>query len=595
MTPRKKAEGSADELAMIGENPNVSAKTVTAETVAAEEKPKAKRVTKAAVKKSDSADRVTKPVKAKKTTGVAQTKTKAKSKKKKEDECMVAFIASECVPFAKTGGLADVVGTLPQELKRLGTDVCVFLPFHRVIKEKYRMEVEHVTFFYINLGWRTKFVGVEKLLYNGVTYYFIDNEDYFGGPIYMGQEPEGEQYAFFCRAVLESMLRLELYPDLFHLNDWQTAVISLLIKTQYQATPLAEAKSLLTIHNMMYQGQYSFDFVQSLLGIDSAYYTPEFMEANGCANFLKAGLIFADMIGTVSPSYAEELKYKSFACGLDGIMNARSHQTVGILNGIDTVEYNSEIDIHIAANYTARDLSGKRACREALIKEMGLDVSEDTPIIGIVSRLTPQKGFDLIQCVFHEMMEQDVAIVILGTGDKVYEDFFVSMEQEYKGRICAYIGYNNEIAHHIYAGSDLFLMPSLFEPCGISQMIAQRYGTLPIVRETGGLRDTVLPFNEFTGEGTGFSFSNYNAHDMLEVIKYALWCMNDEEKKNTLIQNAMACDNSFAVSAKKYNQLYDSMLADPEPEPEVQPEPEIQPEPEVQPEQEIEVEQAAQE
>lgn len=574
MTPRKKVEESAEEIKLTKPARTKKVSDTLSDT---EEKPKAKKAPKTAKSKvkaekdgttAETAleEGAAKPAKATKKAAGAKPKAKAKPKKKKEDGNMIAFIASECVPFAKTGGLADVVGTLPQELKHLGTDVCVFLPFHRVIKEKYRMEAEHVTFFYINLGWRTKFVGVEKLLYNGVTYYFIDNEDYFGGPIYMGQEPEGEQYAFFCRAVLEAMIRMELYPALFHLNDWQTAIIPLLIKTQYQSTPLCDAKSMLTIHNMMYQGQYSFDFVQSLLGIDSAYYTPEFMEANGSANFLKAGLVFSDMIGTVSPTYAQELKYKNFAYGLEGIMNARSHQTIGILNGIDTVDYNPETDPYLAGHYSPRDLSGKRACKEALIEEMRLDISPDTPIIGIVSRLTPQKGFDLIQCVFHEMMEQDVAIVLLGTGDRWYEDFFAGMEHEYKGRVCSYIGYNNEVAHHIYAGSDLFLMPSLFEPCGISQMIAQRYGTLPIVRETGGLKDTVLPFNEFTGEGTGFSFANYNAHDMLEVIKYALWCLNDEEKKNTLIQNAMACDNSFAASAQKYNEIYKEMLTEPDKE-----------------------------
>lgn len=529
---------------------------VKTEATPAVKKPEAKKTAtkKPATKKTAEAKKPALPK------ATADKKVETSTPKKEGSVAMpkkkVVLVGSECVPFAKTGGLADVLGTLPSELNKLDVDACVFLPFHKVIKDKYRMDTEHVTFFYINLGWRTKFVGVEKLVLNGVTYFFIDNEDYFGGPIYLGKQPEGEQYAFFCRAVLEAMLRMDFIPDVIHLNDWQTAMIAMLLRTQYQATALNGVKTLFTIHNMMYQGMYGFDFVQSLLGVDTRYYTPEFIEANGCANFMKAGLVFCDRISTVSPTYASELCDPYYAYNLEGILNARAHETSGILNGIDISDYNPETDVHIPAHFSKTNLKGKEENKRILMEKLGLHYSKDTPLIGIVSRLTSQKGFDLIKSIFHELMALNVSVVLLGTGDKEYEAFFGRMENEYRGRVCAYIGYNNEVAHQIYAGADLFLMPSKFEPCGISQMIAQRYGTLPIARETGGLKDTVLPYNEYTGEGTGFTFTNYNSHDMLDMIKYALYSFEDPKKRDKLIQNAMNCDNSFAVSAKKYRDLY---------------------------------------
>lgn len=472
----------------------------------------------------------------------------------------VLFVASECVPFAKTGGLADVVGTLPQEISKLGMDARVFLPFHRVTKNKYGDQVEHIAAFTICLGWRNHYVGIERLILNGVTYYFIDNEYYFGGPIYRGGEAEGEQYAFFTRAVLESLFTLNYFPDVIHCNDWQSAMIPMLIKTQYDETPLGSTKTLFTIHNIMYQGAYDFGFVWDLLSVDSKYYRPNCIELNGSANFMKAGIVFADKISTVSPSYAHEIRDPYFSYGMDGILNARCSDLCGILNGIDTDEFNPETDVHIKNHFSASNLAPKTKEKESLIKDMGLTISADTPLIGLVSRLTPQKGLDLIMRVFKEIMEEDVGVILLGSGDEIYENFFREMEHEYKGRVCSYIGYDNNLAHRIYAGADLFLMPSKFEPCGISQMIALRYGCLPIVRETGGLKDTVIPFNVYTGEGNGFTFTNYNAHDMLEVIRIAIDTVKNDEHKATLINHAMKDDYSFAISAKKYLDLYESML-----------------------------------
>ena len=472
----------------------------------------------------------------------------------------ILLAGAECMPFAKTGGLADVLGTLPGELVKLGLDARVILPYHKVIKEKYGDQIVHLTDFTVRLGWRSQYVGVETLTLNGVVFYFIDNEYYFGGPIYKGGEPEGEQYAFFTRAVLESLERIGFIPDVIHCNDWHSALIPMLIKTQYWNTPLKDCKTLFTIHNMMYQGKFPFGFVNDLLDIEPRYYSSEYLEAYGCANFMKAGLVFADKISTVSPTYAEELQLAYYAYGLEGILNARKNDLTGILNGIDTKEFDPASDRYIRYHYSAEELSGKAENKKALLTSMGLTSDPSVPLIGMVSRLTSQKGFDLIMRVFNEIMKEDVSILLLVTGDPAYESFFRGMEHAYKGRVCSYIGYDNALAHQIYAGSDLFLMPSQFEPCGISQMISLRYGTLPVVRETGGLRDTVRPYNEFTGEGNGFTFCNYNAHDMLEVIRLGLDTVKRPETHEMLMKRAMNEDNSFIRSAQKYRELYLSLI-----------------------------------
>lgn len=476
------------------------------------------------------------------------------------DRKKILLVGAECAPFAKAGGLADVIGTLPKELNRLGLDARVMMPFHKVIKERYRMETEHVCDFYTKLGMKPCFVGIEKLVRDGVTFYFVDNEEYFWGPLYRGGLAEGEQYAFFARAVCEALDRINFVPDVVNCNDWHTGMIPMLLKTQYQHRAQGHCKTVFTIHNMMYQGQFSFQQIKDWLGIEDRYNTAEFIENYGCASFMKAALVFCDRISTVSPSYAQEIRMPYYAYKLEGILNARAHDTWGIVNGINTEEFNPANDICIGHHYDANDISNKFRVKEDLLHELGLNIWATTPLIGMVTRLTSQKGIDLLMQVFDEIMQQDVAFAILGTGDPMYENFLREMENRYKGRVCAYIGYSNEVAHRIYAGADLFLMPSKFEPCGISQMIAQRYGTLPIVRETGGLRDTVQPYNEYTGEGNGFSFANYSAYEMLNIIKYALWVIKDEGKRVQLVKNAMNVDNSFANSARKYYDMYMGLL-----------------------------------
>lgn len=478
-----------------------------------------------------------------------------------EKRVKVLLAGAECAPFAKIGGLADVLGTLPQELIRLGMDARVILPFHSQIKAKYAEKTEHVADFHIDLGWRKdKYVGVEKLVKDKVTYYFIDSNDYFSGPVYKGGMGEGEQYAFFSRAVLECLDKIGFMPDLLQCNDWHTAVIPMLIKTQYEGRPQGKIKTVYTMHNLMYQGVFSFGTVQDWLNIDSRYYHPDYMELNGCANFVKSALVFADKLSTVSPSYAEEIKTPYYACNLEGMLNKRAGDLVGIVNGIDINEWDPATDPHTPYHFDRNDLTGKRQNKEALYRELGLTVPVDTPLIGMVSRMTEQKGFDLVMRVFDEIMEDDVAIVLVGTGDYKYEHFFWEMERKYKGRVCSYLAYSNAVAHRVYAASDLFLMPSKFEPCGISQMIAMRYGTLPVVRETGGLRDTVFPYDEQNGQGNGFSFANFNAHDMLYVIRYALSVLADEGAHRELVNHALDCDNSFAVSAEKYYTMFMDVL-----------------------------------
>ena len=466
----------------------------------------------------------------------------------------VLLVASECAPLAKTGGLADVVGTLPKSLMALGVDARVITPYHHIIKEKYSDKVEHMFMFYVDLGWRHEYCGIEKLVLDGVTIYLVDSDAYFGDKIYRGGAAEIEQYAFFQRAVLDAMPNLDFTPDVVHCNDWQSAMIPMLGRTQYRGNMQDKCKYLLSIHNIMYQGIWDFDYFKDLFGISNAYFTPEFIELNGAANMLKAGCVFSDALSTVSPTYANEIKTPYFSEGLDGILNARSAQLKGILNGIDTDVFNPKNDKLIPSPVKAK-------CKEALQTKLGLDINPDVPVLSMVSRMTEQKGFDLVMAVLDDMMRyEDVQFVLLGTGDGRYEDFMRAFEERYKGRACCYIGYSEELSHLVYAGSDFFLMPSRFEPCGLSQMIAMRYGCLPIVRETGGLKDSVIPYNFETGEGTGFSFANYDAWEMRGCIHYALQTYKDKKAMKKLIANAMGEDFSFERSAKEYVKLYISML-----------------------------------
>lgn len=473
----------------------------------------------------------------------------------------VLLTAAECAPLAKTGGLADVVGTLPKSLKILGMDARIITPYHRIIKDKYRDKVEHILHFYVDLGWRHEYAGLEKLVLDGVIIYLIDSEAFYGDKIYRGGGAEGEQYAFFCRAVLEALPRLDFKPEIIHCNDWHTAMLPMLAKTQYKGQMQGSLKYLLSIHNIAYQGKYGFDFVQDLLGVEDRYYTSEFIELNGCADFLKAGCVFADRISTVSPTYAEEIKTPYFGEGLEGILNARSANLAGILNGIDTNVFNPSKDKVIPARYSRQNMSGKAVCKAALQERLGLQVLPDTPLLAMVTRMTEQKGFELVMETLDRLMtETDVQFVLLGSGDYRYESFMRMAEERYKGRLAAYIGYDESLSHLVYAGSDFFLMPSRFEPCGLSQMMAMRYGSLPIVRETGGLKDSVVPYNCYTGEGDGFSFANFDSCEMLNTILYALSCYKDRNVMASLIDHAMGKDFSFRRSAKEYAGMYISML-----------------------------------
>lgn len=473
----------------------------------------------------------------------------------------VLFVSSECAPLSKTGGLADVVGTLPKYLKKFGMDARVITPYHKVIKDKFSNQVSHMFDFYVNLGWRHEYCGIEKMELDGTIIYLVDSENYFGDVIYRGGGAEIEQYAFFQRAVLDALPILDFSPEIIHCNDWQAGMIPMLARTQYRGSMQEKCKYLLSIHNIAYQGKWGFEYIQDLLNIDRAFYTPEFIELNKCANFLKAGCVFADRLSTVSPNYSNEIKTPYYAEGLEGILNARSSQLNGILNGIDINVFNPENDDLIPSSYSVGNLSGKAKCKEKLQKQLGLDIEPNVPVISMVSRMTEQKGFDLVMTVLDDMMTtENVQFVLLGTGDNKYEQFMRDAEQRYKGRLCSYIGYSEELSHLVYAGSDFFLMPSRFEPCGLSQMIAMRYGTLPIVRETGGLKDSVIPYNYKTGEGDGFSFANYDAWEMRKLINYALSCYPDKDVMNKLINNAMSEDFSFERSAIEYIKLYITLL-----------------------------------
>ena len=472
----------------------------------------------------------------------------------------VLLAAAECAPLSKTGGLADVVGTLPKALAALGIDARVITPYHRVIKEKYRDQVEHLFYFYVRLGWRSEYAGIEKLVVDGVTVYLVDNEHYFGDRIYWGGDGELEQYAFFTRAVMDALPNLDFEPDILHCNDWHTAMMPMLGKTQYAGGMQEKLKYLFTIHNIAFQGRCSFGYVQDLLGVEDKYYTPEYIELNGGANFMKGALVFSDWINTVSPSYAKEILMPYYAGGLDGILSARSEQLSGIINGIDTEVFNPKTDKCLAANFDKTHMKGKAACKADLQESLGLELLPKVPVIAMVTRMTEQKGFDLVSCVLDDVMQEDVQFVLLGSGDWRFEGFMREAENRYKGRLCAYIGYSEPTAHKIYAGSDFFLMPSRFEPCGLSQMIAMRYGTLPIVRETGGLRDTVVPYNQFTGEGNGFSFLNFDAWEMRGAIGKALDCYRQPKTMKTLIRNAMEADFGFEHSAEEYAKLYIKLL-----------------------------------
>lgn len=482
----------------------------------------------------------------------------------------ILFAASEAVPFVKTGGLGDVVGALAPVLAAEGHDVRVIIPMFGSISQEYQQQMSHVCDFEVQLGWRRQYCGIEMLKKDGVTWYFMDNKYYFGRPYIYGMGgDEYERFGFFCRGVLNMLPMIEFQPDVIHAHDWQSGMIPALLKIQYAHLPFYSGiKTVFTIHNLQYQGIFGIREVQDILGLGDSLWTDDKLECFGCANFLKAALVYTDIITTVSPSYAEEIQTAYYGERLDGLLRARHHELYGVLNGIDMNEYDPTKDPKIAQNYSFQHLEGKAACKKALQEELGLEISPDTPLIGMVGRLSNQKGLDLVDYVISDIMHENVQLVVLGMGEGRYFNLFSWAEGEYKGKVAARFTMDHTLAHKIYAGADLFLMPSQFEPCGLSQMIAMRYGTVPVVRETGGLRDTVLSYNEFTGEGNGFTFFNYNAHDMLHTIQRAAeYYHHEPDVWKKLQERGMNGDYSWSRSARRYLELYESLFRE---KPEIQ-------------------------
>ncbi len=476
----------------------------------------------------------------------------------------ILFAASECVPFIKTGGLADVVGALSPVLAQKGVDVRVMVPLYASIPEKWTSQMKSECEFEVELGWRKQYCGVKSLEYQGVKFYFIDNQFYFGRSyIYGLGGDEYERFGFFSRAIIDALPHLEFQPDVIHCNDWQTGMVPALLKIQYAHFPFYQnIKTAYTIHNLQYQGVFPIKAVQDTLGLGDSLFTSDKLECYGCANYMKAGLVYADELTTVSPSYSDEIQTAFYGERLDGLLRARKDQLSGILNGIDIDDYDPSKDPMIYANYDPYHLGGKEYCKQELQKELGLNVDPNAPVVGIISRLSNQKGLDLIECVIRELMDTGIQLVVLGMGEAKYTNLFSWAESEYPGRLAARFAMNHQLAHRIYAGADMFLMPSQFEPCGLSQLISLRYGTVPIVRETGGLRDTVLSYNKFTDEGNGFSFFNYNAHDMLHTVRRAVhYYKNNREVWYKLIVRGMTGDYSWYSSANKYMEMYDRLIA----------------------------------
>ncbi len=476
----------------------------------------------------------------------------------------VLFIASECVPFVKTGGLADVVGSLPKYFDQDRYEVRVIVPNYICIGSEWKEKMNFVTNFYMDMAWRSQYVGVLEMGYEGIQYYFIDNEYYFAGDRPYGYIHEDvEKFAFFSKAALSILPVVDYKPDIVHCHDWQTGLIPVYLKDSFHAGEFyANMKSIMTIHNLKFQGIWNIPAVQDATGLDMSYFTSDKLEAFGDANYLKGGIVYADYVTTVSRTYAEEIKSPHYGEHLDGLMRARSNCLLGIVNGLDYEEWNPKTDSMIPKKYTEETFRTEKAKNKlALQKELGLEADKKKMLIGIVSRLTDQKGFDLIDRVMDELCQDDVQIVVLGTGDERYENMFRHYAWKYSGKVAACIYYSNELSHKIYAASDAFLMPSRFEPCGLSQLMGLRYGSLPIVRETGGLKDTVEPYNEYEEKGTGFGFTNYNAHEMLGAIRYAESVYYDKKRSwNKMVERAMKEDFSWKHSARQYEELYDRLV-----------------------------------
>ncbi len=476
----------------------------------------------------------------------------------------ILFAASECVPFVKTGGLADVAGSLPKSISREYYDVRVVLPKYTFIDKKYTDRMEYLPNFYMDLNWRQQYVGVFRLVTDSVTYYFIDNEEHFSGETpYSGMPWDLEKFIFFSKAVLCILPVVDFRPDVIHCHDWQTGLIPVYLKERFRENPFfAGIKSVMTIHNLKFQGVWDIQEIASISGLSESFFTPDKLEHDGNADLLKGGLVYADAITTVSSTYAEEIKTPFYGEGLDGLLRARSQDLRGIVNGIDYLEFDPQTDLRIAHRFGPKTFRKEKSKNKtALQAELGLEVDAHKMMIGIVSRLTDQKGLDLIAYMMDEMCQDNIQIVVLGTGEAKYENMFRHFAWKYDKKVSANIFYSEDMSHKIYASCDAFLMPSLFEPCGLSQLMSLRYGTVPIVRETGGLKDTVVPYNEYEKTGTGFSFANYNAHEMLGTIRYAERIYYENKRDwNKIVDRAMACDFSWKNSAGQYQLMYDWLI-----------------------------------
>lgn len=470
----------------------------------------------------------------------------------------VLFAASEAVPFAKTGGLADVAGSLPKALKKDGVDVRVVMPKYGKIAQRYIDQMEHIYDGKINVAWREKYIGLDKLEHDGITYYFIDNTEYFYREGFYGYDDDAERFSFFCRGILSLLEAMGFWPDVIHANDWHTGLLSVLLKLEHQGDERYEKiRTMYTIHNLKYQGVFPKEALTDDVGLAWKYFENGDLEFYDAINFMKGGIVYADYVTTVSRTYAKEIQNEYFGEMLDGLLRARQDDLFGIVNGIDYDAYNPATDKHIFYQYDINSLDKKIDNKVELQKQLGLPINRNVPMVAIVSRLVPPKGMDLVIRVMDELLQhEDIQLVILGTGDRVYEDWFKGLQWRFPKKVSVNILFSDELAQRIYAASTLFLMPSNYEPCGIGQLIAMRYGSIPVVRETGGLKDTVVPYNKETGEGTGFSFYDYNAHEMMYALKRAIRGCAALETWTKLVKNAMSQDFSWKQSAREYEELY---------------------------------------
>ena len=474
----------------------------------------------------------------------------------------VLYVAAEAVPFAKTGGLADVAGSLPKALKADGIDVRVIMPKYGKIPEEYRTKMKHIYDGTISVSWRNKFVGLDELEYNGVTFYFVDNEEYFNREGFYGYDDDAERFSFFSRAVLNLLPALDFWPDVIHANDWHTGLVSVLLKLEHAGDERYEKiRTVYTIHNLKYQGVFPKDVMGDTLGLDWKYFNNGDLEFYDAVNFMKGGLIYSDYITTVSRTYAKEIQFEYFGEKLDGLLRQRRESLFGIVNGIDYDVYNPRTDKNLAETYDINTLDSKLDNKVALQRQLGLPEGRNIPMVALVSRLVPPKGLDLIVRIMDELLQhEDMQLVVLGTGDKIYEDWFKGLAWRFPKKVSANIRFSNELAQRIYASSEIFLMPSNYEPCGIGQLIALRYGTVPVVRETGGLKDTVQPYDKYTNEGNGFVFPNYNAHELMYAVKKALAMRKNLQIWYKIVQNAMNSDYSWKESAREYKALYEKLM-----------------------------------